>query len=58
MYALYSKYIHYNEYTLKWCVFDRTEASIYLNDKTKLESLQEYDTIEELLKDHKKQTND
>jgi hypothetical protein len=58
MYALYSKYIHYNEYTNKWCVFDRSESSLYLNDRSKLETLQEYDSIDELLKDHKKQNND
>jgi len=58
MYALYSKYIHYNEFNQKWYVFDRSEASLYLNDRTKLETLREYNTIEELLKDHKKETND
>jgi|688.fasta_scaffold21073_4 hypothetical protein len=58
MYNLYSKYIHYNEYTQKWYVFERSEATHYLNDSAKLKTLKEYKSIEDLLKDHKKETND
>jgi len=58
MYNLYPKFIHYNEYTKKWFAFDREEAVLYLNDNTQMESLKEYNSIEDLLKDHKQKTND
>jgi hypothetical protein len=58
MYNLYQKFIHYNEYTKKWFSFDRDESILYLNDPTKMETLKEYNSIEDLLKDHKQKTND
>jgi len=58
MYNLYPKFIHYNEYTKKWFAFDRTEAVLYLNDPTEMKTLKEYNSIEDLLKDHKQKTND
>lgn len=53
MYNLYSKFIHFNEYTQKWNVFERDEASLYLNDRGAMKSLKTYDSIEELLNDNK-----
>lgn len=58
MYDLYQKYIHYNEYTKKWYSFDRNEASIYMNDPKSMKTLKEYNSIEDLLKDHKVKEND
>ena len=57
MHNLYTKFIHYNEYTKKWCVFDREEASKYLNGD-KMKSLKEFDSIEKLLETFKSETND
>jgi hypothetical protein len=58
MYNLYQKFIHYNEYTKKWYSFNRDESILYLNDPKKMESLKEYNSIDDLLKDHKQKTND
>lgn len=58
MYNLYSKFIHYNEYTKKWNVFERDEAIHYLNNPSVMKSLKSYDSIEELLNDNKQTNND
>ena len=58
MYNLYQKFIHYNEYSKKWIAFDREESGLYLNDPKKMKTLKEYNSIEDLLKDHKQKTND
>ena len=58
MYNLYQKFIHYNEYTKKWISFNREETGLYLNDSKKMKTLKEFNSIEDLLKDHKQKTND
>lgn len=58
MYNLYGKYIHFNEYTKTWNVFDREEQGLYLNEPSKMKSLESFDSIEKLLEAYKKETND
>jgi hypothetical protein len=41
----------------KWCIFDRSEQSLYLTDNSKMKSLKEFDTIEDLLKNFKYKDN-
>jgi hypothetical protein len=58
MYKLYSKYIHFNEYDKTWNAFERSEQGHYLNDRSKMKTLETYDTIEELLEAHKIEKHD
>lgn len=58
MIDLYHKFIHYNGYSKKWCCFDRSEAVQYMNDRNKMKTLKEYNTVEDLIKDHKIKEND
>ena len=57
MQELYNKLIHFNSYMGKWCIFDRSEQSLYLTDNSKMKSLKEFDTIEDLLKNFKYKDN-
>jgi hypothetical protein len=57
MQELYNKLIHFNSYTDKWYIFDRSEQSLYLTDNSKMKSLKEFDTIEDLLKNFKYKDN-
>ena len=50
MKELYSKYIHFNSHTNKWYIFERSEQSFYLTDNSKIKSLKEFDSVEELVK--------
>lgn len=58
MYNLYSKFIHYNEYTKKWYLFERDESKYYFDNMDLMKSLKEYNSIEELLNDNKNIEND
>jgi hypothetical protein len=48
--SLYGHYIHYNSITKTWNVFNRSEQSIYLNDRSKMKSLMTFNTSEEFIK--------